>query len=146
MVSEIWCMTGCNCSFPFWAIFCPFTALPPNNPKNQNSEKMKKTLEISSFYISVASYQKLWSDDVQFVRYGVWQPGHDRCNCYFSFFLFFFLLLPLPTAKRKIKILKKWKNYLEISLFYICLATKNYDQMMSGFWDMYGIRSAQELR
>ena len=35
----------------FWAIFCP--PPPPNNPENQNFEKMKKLLEISSFYISV---------------------------------------------------------------------------------------------
>ena len=34
--------------------FGPFFALlPPNNPKNQNFEKMKKSLEISSFYTSV---------------------------------------------------------------------------------------------
>ena len=29
-----------NCYFSLWAIFCPFT--PPNSPKNQNFEKMKK--------------------------------------------------------------------------------------------------------
>ena len=26
----------------FWTIFCPFTSLPPKNPKNQNFEKLKK--------------------------------------------------------------------------------------------------------
>ena len=26
--------------FSFWTIFCPF---PPNNPENQNFEKIKKT-------------------------------------------------------------------------------------------------------
>ena len=31
----------------FWAIFCPFT--PPDDPENQNFEKLKKHLEIS-FY------------------------------------------------------------------------------------------------
>ena len=41
----------CNCYFSPWAIFCPFN--PPNSPKNQNFEKMKKHLEISSFYICV---------------------------------------------------------------------------------------------
>ena len=36
----------------FWTIFCPFT--PPNNPKNQNFEKIKKKqVEILSFYTSV---------------------------------------------------------------------------------------------
>ena len=28
--------------FSFWTIFCPFTPPPPNNPENQNFEKMKK--------------------------------------------------------------------------------------------------------
>ena len=42
--------------FSFWTIFYPFTPPPSlhlNNPKNQNFEKMEKTLEISSFYTSV---------------------------------------------------------------------------------------------
>ena len=26
----------------FWAIYCPFNPLPPNNPENQNLEEMKK--------------------------------------------------------------------------------------------------------
>ena len=50
MVPEIWSMTNTIfCNFePFFAI------LPPNNPKYQNVEKMKKNhLEILSFYIWV---------------------------------------------------------------------------------------------
>ena len=39
--------------FSFWTIFCPFTLPPPDKPENQNFEKMKKHLEISSFYTSV---------------------------------------------------------------------------------------------
>ena len=35
----------------FWTIFCPFT--PYNNPKNQNSAKLKKSRKISSFHICV---------------------------------------------------------------------------------------------
>ena len=34
---------------------------------------MKKTLEISSFDTFTHMYQKLWSYDVQFLRYGVWK-------------------------------------------------------------------------
>ena len=34
----------------FWTVFCP------NNPKNQNFEKLKKPLEISSFYKSVPKF------------------------------------------------------------------------------------------
>ena len=38
----------------FWTIFCPFTHTPhSNNPEKNFFEKMKKTLEISSFYTSV---------------------------------------------------------------------------------------------
>ena len=37
--------------FPISDYFLPF--YPPNNPENQNFEKMKKPLEISSFYTSV---------------------------------------------------------------------------------------------
>ena len=43
---------------------------PPNNPKNQNFEKILKCLEISSFYICVP---KVWSNNVPFLRYGAWQ-------------------------------------------------------------------------
>ena len=32
---------GCNCYFSFWAISLPF--YPPNNLKNENLKKMKKT-------------------------------------------------------------------------------------------------------
>ena len=33
--------------------FLSFTSPPPNNPKNENTQKWKKCLEISSFYTSV---------------------------------------------------------------------------------------------
>ena len=42
---------GCNCSFSFWAIFCPFTPLTAR--KMKISKKQKKNEEISSFYTSV---------------------------------------------------------------------------------------------
>ena len=59
-VPEIWCMMDVITSHfgPFWAIFYPFT--PPNSPKNQNFEKMKKNLEISSFYICVPKIMIRW--------------------------------------------------------------------------------------
>ena len=60
--------------------FGPFFALlPPNNPKNQNSKKMKKHLEILSFYTSIIYdnhfthvYHKWQSYDLWFLRYGAW--------------------------------------------------------------------------
>ena len=33
---------GVRIFLSFWAIFCPFNPLPPNNSENQNFEKMKK--------------------------------------------------------------------------------------------------------
>ena len=45
---------GCNSFFLILGYFCPFTSPPPNNPKNQNFSKMKKTLEISTFYTYVS--------------------------------------------------------------------------------------------
>ena len=62
----------CDCYFSFWAIFLPF--YPPNSPKNENLKKKKKyTLRYHNFtYV----YQRLWLDDVRFLRYGVrWMDG-----------------------------------------------------------------------
>ena len=56
----------CNCYFLYWAIFCPLTPLTAQ--KIKIFKKWKKHLDI---YYHV--YQKLWSDDVQFLRYGAWQ-------------------------------------------------------------------------
>ena len=47
----------CHCYFSFWAIFCPYTT---------------QKIEISSYIITYV-YQKLWSDDVWFLRYSVQQ-------------------------------------------------------------------------
>ena len=55
----------------FWTIFCPFTYLTTQNIKIL--KKLKKHLEIYHF---THVYQKLWLDDVQFVRNGVqWMDG-----------------------------------------------------------------------
>ena len=65
----------CDCYFSFWAIFLPF--YPPNSPKNKNFKKKKYTLRYHNFtYV----YQRLWLDDVRFLRYGVrWMDGRtDR--------------------------------------------------------------------
>ena len=44
---------------------------PPNNPKNQNLEKMKKNPWRYHHFTIV--YQKSWSYAILFLRYGVWQ-------------------------------------------------------------------------
>ena len=98
---------GCN-HFSFWAIFCPFTPLTAE--KIKLSKEWKKHLEISSFYNSVPK--------IMIICYTVpeiWCV--TDVTVIFHFGLFFTLF---PTNSPKIKLLKKWKKYLEIASFYIC--------------------------
>ena len=79
----------------FWTIFCPFTP-SPNNPKNQNFEKMKKN-----------TWRHKWqSYDIWFLRHGV-----QRQN-FLSFWTNFALLL---------KNFEKLKKHLEILSFSTCV-------------------------
>ena len=81
--------------------FLPFE--PRNNTKNHNLGKMKKKpgdIIILHFCIT--------NDD--HMMYGFWDMELDRQI--FSHFGLFFALLT-----RKIKILKKWKKFLEISFY-----------------------------
>ena len=48
----------CNCYFSFWAIFSLFTPLTAQ--KLKNLKQMKKSLEISSFYICVPIIMIRW--------------------------------------------------------------------------------------
>ena len=66
MVPEIWCVKDLVISQ--FGLFLSF--YPPNNPKNQNLEKMKNKAWRYHHFTYV--YQKLWSDDVWFLRYGAW--------------------------------------------------------------------------
>ena len=66
-----WDMVCDRCNyFSFWAIFCPFTP-PPNSPKNENFTKRKK--KTWRYYHITPVYQKSWSYDILFLRYGTWQ-------------------------------------------------------------------------
>ena len=87
--------------------FLPF--YHPTFPKNENIKKMKKTLNISSFYTSVPK--------IMIIGYAV--PGIRRVTdviVIFYFGLFFALLPPPPPplTARKIKISKNWRRYLEV--------------------------------
>ena len=55
----------CNCCFSFWAIFFPFTPLTAQ--KNIWKKKWKKNTWRNAHFTDV--YQKLWLDDVRFLRY-----------------------------------------------------------------------------
>ena len=84
-----------------WTIFCPFTSPPPTN--------LKKGLEIS-FYTWVPRTK---NDNHR--MYGSWDMKHDGHN-FLSFWTIFCPFTPLKA--QKIKILKKWKKYLQILSFY----------------------------
>ena len=60
----------CNCYFSFcWGIFCPFTSL--TTQKTKILKKWKKN--IWRYYHFTYVNEELWSDDVQFPRYGARQ-------------------------------------------------------------------------
>ena len=93
-------------SSSFWTIFCPFTPLTSSEIKILN--KMKKNAWIYYHFIQV--YHKWQSYDVWFLIYQVQQT---------EFFVIWTTFCPLTSlTTQKIKILKKWKKHLEISLFY----------------------------
>ena len=104
MVPEIWSVTG--------KFFCHFgllfAILPPNNPKNQNFEKLKKMPGgIIILYMCTINDNQM--------MYGSWDIKHDR-QTFLSFWTIFCPFTPLTA--RKIKISKKWKKCLEMSSFY----------------------------
>ena len=63
----------CNFHFSFWATFCPFTLLTARKIKIKKKKKEKNTWRYHHF---THVYQKLWSHNVWFLRYGVqWTNG-----------------------------------------------------------------------
>ena len=97
--------------------FLPFH--PCNSPKNENFEKVKKSLEISSFYASVPKIMVRL-----YIVPGIWRVTDVIAISHFELF---FALYPHPhhptllVPAQKIKILKKWNKHLEIFSFYICV-------------------------
>ena len=109
----IWCMF-----FEKWSTtdiifshFGPFFTLlpPPNNPENQNFEKIK--INACKYHYLTQVYHKWQSYDVWFLRYGAQQ----------NFLLFWAIFCRFTSlTAQKINISKKWKKLLEIS-FYTCV-------------------------
>ena len=88
---EIWCVTDVIVISHFGLFFA---LLPPNSPKNQNFEKMKKTPgDIIILHMCTKNYDQM--------MYGSWDMVHDRCNCYFSFWATFCTFTPLKPKKSK---------------------------------------------
>ena len=124
----IWCIVPdiWSAQTEFFVIFYPFTPLKTQNIKN--FEKMKKNPE----YIIIL--HKCTKNHDHMLSYS-WVMVCDSVIVIFHFGLFFAFLHPTlhshpphstptphtPLTIRKIKILQKWKKYLQISLFYTCV-------------------------
>ena len=67
-VPEIWHVTDVIFIFHFALFFCPF--IPSKSQRNKFLKKWKNTWRYHHF---TQVYQKLWLDDVRFLRYGAWQ-------------------------------------------------------------------------
>ena len=126
----------CNCYFSYWAIFWPFTPPPPNSRNKSTFWKNEK--KPWTYYYFTYVYQKLWSDDVRFLRYSAWR-------IWLFFILDHFCLFtsppnpPPPNNSPKNQNFEKMKILFgDIILLHLC--TNNYDQMMYGSWDMVGNR------
>ena len=106
--------------------FLPF--YPPKNPKNQNFQKWKNLMEISSFY----TYIKITIYYVQFLRYGVRQT---ESFVIMGHFLSFYHPLTTSLIIPKINILgKKWKKCLEILSFYTYMCTISHKWRSYDIW------------
>ena len=73
-------------------------------------ELEKQILKTWRYHYFTPVYQNSWWYDLKFLRYRVWQTEIGKMFCSFT---------PLKTPK--IKILKNWKKWLEISSFYTCV-------------------------
>ena len=82
----------------FWNRFLPF--YPPNNPKNQNFEKLNNT----SGDIIILHRCNINS---KHVTYSSWDTKRDR-HSFFVILNKFLPLLPPSLTTQKVKILKKW--------------------------------------
>ena len=106
MFPDIWSATATDIIFCLVILDCFLPFYPPNNPKNQNLEKKTPG--------DIITLNKRTIND-NHMMYVSWEMKRHRRN-FLSFWIVFCPFTPLTT--RKIKILKKWKKYLEISSFY----------------------------
>ena len=117
---------GTQSEIEFFCHFGPFfDPLPPNNPENQNFEKMKK----ASGYVIILN---LCNKKHNHMMHAYSDMECDRHN-FLSFQAIFCSFAPLLNPK--IKIWKKCKKTPgDIILLHMC--TINQDHMMHGSWDM----------
>ena len=102
-----------------------FALLPPNNRKNQNFEKLKKT---SRDIIILHKYNK----NHDHMLYCSWDMVHDRC--YYFFILGHFLLFYPSNRPKNLNLKNVKKTPGDIIILHKC--TKNHDHMLHCSWDM----------
>ena len=100
MVPEIWSMK--DRIFVILGHFLPF--YPTNNLQNQNFEKMKKHLEISSFYTSVSKLMIICHTTPE-----IWYITNVICIFHFGLF---FALTPTPLLLTAPKNVHSWNTGL----------------------------------
>ena len=124
MMYASWDMVHDRCNyFSFWAIFCLFT------PITSQKIKILKTWKNSWRYIHfIYVYQKLWSDDVRFLRYVA------RQMLLLFLILGYFLPFYPPNSLKNQNFEKMKKTPEDIIILHTC--TKNYNQMMYTSWYM----------
>ena len=108
----------------FFCHFGLFFALlpPPNNPENQNFEKILKKP-----FITLPKCTKNYDQ----MMYGTWDMVRDRCKCYFSFWAIFCPFYPPNSLKNQN--LKKIKKLPE-DIIALHKCTKSYDHMIYESW------------
>ena len=106
MIYSSWDAERDKLKLVFLGHFFPF--YPLKNPKNQNFENKKK---IAGDIIILHMFTK----NHNYMMSGSWDTEWDKQD-FLSFWAIFALLLP-PVTTRKIKILKKWEKFLEISFY-----------------------------
>ena len=92
---------------------------PSNKTKNQNCENKKKT---PGDIITLHKCTK----NPDYTLHCFWDTTFTRCNLYFSFWVIFCPFTPI--TNQKLKILKQWKNTVEIIILQVC--TKDYEHIM----------------
>ena len=114
----------------FRPVFCPFTPPPPMDPENQNFEKMKKCLEILSFYKSATKIMIIC-----YIVPEIWCMMD--VIAIFHFGLFYALLPPNSPKHENFKKMKKRPGH--IIILHKC--TKNHYHMVyvPGIWCMMDV-------
>ena len=123
-ITIIWCMFSkiWSATEIFFIILDYFLYFyQTNNLKNQNIEKLKKMLKDIIILLTCTKNHNM--------LYSSWDMACDRCNFYF---LVRTIVCPFTPQKINIKKIKKTPGDNII----LHISAKNYDQMMSGSWDM----------